>query len=180
MNAASFPTITLCLGIPAHLGLLLTVVYLALFFQGAQGTWPKLTALLRVLLWRKPLPCHHRCLQAPASPAPGAASVFFRLLGSLRWTRTFPCGSVESLVFNPVASAAPAPTLQQWLVGCCWVFSFFFLFPSSVSHKVSKNIHQIKRVPLLKAAKRAKGDLGFTYTIWTIFTMRMFLFYLFN
>lgn len=96
-NASSFPTITLCLGISALMELLLTVTYLAFSPPRCSGHFTKIDSFQSV---KKATVSHHRCLQDHESLYPGTAGVSFGFPGFLGWTRTFTCGSVESLAFN--------------------------------------------------------------------------------
>lgn len=134
------------------MGLLLTVVYLALFLQGSQSTLPKLAALLKVPLWRKPPPCHHTCLQGPENSASGAVSISFRRLGfpQLDWDihlgRAWVCTEVW---LKEYPQALPWLCSSGW-----WVVVGFFLSPPLILRR-SPRIHtKLNRVPLWKAAER--------------------------
>lgn len=80
INADSFPTIILRPRHPSPRGLLLTVVHLALFLQGTQGIFPKLTALLRVTLKETSL-LPPQVPLGPWEPSPRGCRCFLQVPG---------------------------------------------------------------------------------------------------
>lgn len=111
-------------------------------------------------------------------PSLRGCQYFLQVTGihSLSWTETFTCGEpgfAQKCGWRSIRKPCPDSVV---VVGGLWLGLFFPLLCSS--EDLQEYTPNWTGFLCRRQQKETKGDFGFTYSLWTVFSMRMFMFYL--